>query len=410
MRGNRGIIIWIIVGVLLIAIIAGFVRSQGPSKNWKPSFSDNSPRPFGSKLLFERLEDFFPVDTIYKLDKGPFDTLAYAHLQDVLLFIVADRYEPEAYKYEELLRFVDEGNEAFVAANYFSTEFLQELDLITSYYALDNKDSMDVEMEKSGERYRFANSHLGNYFSYWDEINGQVLSKRNEKEVLNIRLKYGEGYFTLSTHPLAFTNYYLLRNPEVHYIEEILASLPEKETIFWDNYYKPERPASSGDTPPRSNQSPGLWEYIKQHEALRWAFNILIFGSLAYVFLGGKRRQRLVPIIKPLRNSTLEFTETIGRLYLFERNKKTVGEKHKLVAEKKIRVFLAHIRSRYNIKTNQLDERFEKQLTGKTGMEEKEIRILVRQIKRVQSQADILPNTLVQLSNEIESFYNKNGR
>lgn len=414
MKAGRIVIGIVVLAIFAIAIFLGFAgREKGPSKNWRPSFSANSSRPFGSKLLFERLGDLFDADTLVQLPKGPFDTLAFKRFDRHLLMIIAASYQPEEFKVKELLRFVEEGNDVLLASNYFPGYLLDELGLQFQAYMKEDVDSLDVRLPGRGSSYRFSGRHTWTYFNNWSQKGTKpiaILDDDRDKAIA-LKVQHGRGSFLLSTHPFAFSNYYMVRKPEVHYVEEILTQLPRERRILWDAYYKPDRPASRGENPPpRSNNSSSLWAYIMQHEALRWAFYVLIAGSLVYVLLGGKRRQRLVPIIKPLRNSTLEFTETIGRLYLYEKNKKAIGEKHKLMADKKVRVFLEHIRSKYNLKTSHLDQEFEKNLAAKTEMENKEIRILLRRIRQVQEQEDVLADTLVQLNNEIENFYHRNGR
>ena len=59
----------------------------------------------------------------------------------------------------------------------------------------------------------------------------------------------------------------------------------------------------------------------------------------------GKRKQRIIPVITPLKNTSLEFVETIGRLYYQKGTRSGI-------AHKKIIFFLDFIRTRYNIATN----------------------------------------------------------
>ena len=54
------------------------------------------------------------------------------------------------------------------------------------------------------------------------------------------------------------------------------------------------------------------------------------------MIFNAKRRQRVVPIINPLPNTTLDFTKTIGNLYYQEGN-------HQNIVDKKIIYFLEKI-------------------------------------------------------------------
>jgi len=241
------------------------------------------------------------------------------------------------------------------------------------------------------------------------------MSEVNMDRAVCLRVQYGRGSFILASHPLIFTNYHLLRQEGALYMEELFAYVSEERGLMWDEYYKPERPnqssSSSQDQNPRERDpSQSLWAYINQHEALSWTLYLLLGGALLYVLLGGKRRQRKVPIIKPLSNTTLEFTETIGRLYLFGGGKNAKGKNHRQIAEKKIRVWMGHIRSKYNLKTDVLGKEFEKALTAKTSYEEDEISALIGTIREVQQKNILSVNELLNLNEEIEQFYKKNER
>jgi hypothetical protein len=67
-----------------------------------------------------------------------------------------------------------------------------------------------------------------------------------------------------------------------------------------------------------------------------------------------------VPIIKPLQNSSIDFTKTIGNLYFQE------GEHGNLI-DKKISYFLDKIRSQYLLETAIIDDDFIKKLHQKSG-------------------------------------------
>jgi len=72
--------------------------------------------------------------------------------------------------------------------------------------------------------------------------------------------------------------------------------------------------------------------------------------GLIYVIFGAKRRQRKIPILETNRNTSLEFVETIGRLYFQQQD-------HKGIIKKQMHLFLAHLRQRYNLVIRDLDDK-----------------------------------------------------
>jgi hypothetical protein len=120
------------------------------------------------------------------------------------------------------------------------------------------------------------------------------------------------------------------------------------------------------------------------------------------VIFKGRRDQRVIPIIKPLTNTTLEFVGTVGNLYFRQSN-------HKNIAEKKITYFLDFIRIKYSLKTLHLNDEFAKLLSEKSAIEVIEIRRIFNLINLVSVSTSIKKETLLELNNQIENFYTKTG-
>ena len=125
-----------------------------------------------------------------------------------------------------------------------------------------------------------------------------------EKQPNFVKINFGEnnGAFYIHTNPFAFTNYHLLDTKE-DYAATVLSFLP-KQQVIWDNYYKSGRKIISSPL-----------HYILTSPALKWAFYTSVFTLLLFVIFRGKRTQRIIPVVEPLENSTVEFTQTIGELY-----------------------------------------------------------------------------------------------
>jgi hypothetical protein len=110
-----------------------------------------------------------------------------------------------------------------------------------------------------------------------------------------------------------------------------------------------------------------------------------------------KRKQRIIPVITPLTNTTLEFVGTIGNLYY-------QSAEHKNIAEKKIHFLMDQIRTKYWLNTNTLDEPFIVSLTRKSGKQEEDVRALVKAIGSIQSKDKISSAELIDFNGKIEKF------
>jgi len=111
-----------------------------------------------------------------------------------------------------------------------------------------------------------------------------------------------------------------------------------------------------------------------------------------------KRRQRIIPTIDPLKNTTVEFVNAVGQVYYEKRDNANI-------ARKKIAYLLNYLREQYRLKTNALDTEFSETLAHKTGVDIAIAQQLVSQIAFMSGQARVSDKELIELNNLIEKFY-----
>ncbi|MEL7530277.1 MAG: hypothetical protein AAFN10_03165, partial [Bacteroidota bacterium] len=268
--------------------------------------------------------------------------------------------------------------------------------------------------EADSTKIRFANPALGDYtefdfkradekwyFVFDEEVeNISVLAYNQYDKACLIKIQNGDGFLILGTSPRMIANYFLLYEENHRFAEAAFSHFPADAGIIWDEFYK--RGNYSMNSP--EQEDPDLLAYIRSQRSLNWAYWLVAFAVLAYVIFESKRKQRVIPDRKPLPNATLEFTETVGRLY-YQSND------HKNVAEKKIKILLAYIRTQYFLKTTEFSPEFVETLAGKSGMDANEVRILCRMIERIRQREQISESDLLELNLLVESFYlHANGR
>jgi hypothetical protein len=203
-----------------------------------------------------------------------------------------------------------------------------------------------------------------------------------------VRIGHGKGNFYLHSGPVLFSNFNLLWADNDDYAERVFSHLPQR-TVLWDEYYKPGR-ARTG-TP---------LKYILQTEGLRWAWLVLLPSLVLYILFSGKRRQRIIPVLAPPRNDSLEFTETIGRLYWEH------GD-HLDLARKKVRYLLEYIRTHLHLETRTLDDKFADRLANKTGIPLSDVRTLFHFINQLETMQGLSETSLLQLNHLIDDFYQR---
>lgn len=186
--------------------------------------------------------------------------------------------------------------------------------------------------------------------------------------------------------PTAFTNFHLLKGNHYQYAEKVASYLPEGK-IYW--FLKSNSDESISNSPLR---------YIFSQPALKWAWYFFLIGIVVFMIFNAKRKQRVVPIIAPLPNLTVEFTKTIGNLYYHE------GD-HDNIIEKKIIYFLEKTRNEYLLDTQNLDESFILKMQQKSGKKEDDIRALIVLIHAFRKKTkQSTENDLITINNAIEKI------
>src|SRR5690606_21049384 len=122
--------------------------------------------------------------------------------------------------------------------------------------------------------------------------------------------------------------YQLLKKDNQKYAAAILSYLPD-EPIFYDYHEKVGQ--ELGSSPLR---------FILSKPALRAAWYLGLISLVLFMIFNAKRKQRIVKVIKPLENTTVAFTKTIGNLYYETKD-------HNNLIDKKITYFLEYIRRVY---------------------------------------------------------------
>jgi hypothetical protein len=137
--------------------------------------------------------------------------------------------------------------------------------------------------------------------------------------------------------------------------------------------------------------------YLLSQPALKWSWYLAWITLIIFMFFNAKRRQRVIPIKEPLKNTTVDFTKTIGNLYYQEKD-------HQNIAEKKIIFFLEKIRNEYYIDTYNLDETFINRVNQKTGRTKKDIENVVFMIKKIRNQSNTTEKELITFNELLEKL------
>ena len=384
--------------ILYISLAFGLfvgVKLLSPKQyNWSITFAHNDKNPFGAYAYNELLPGIFPGRTISHSYKTLYELKDSLAAGDNIV-IVSSIFNADKEDTKTLLHHVERGGSVFISAEYFRGHFADSIRVSTYDYffkigrIFNNNDSSylkfaNIKLDTLKEFY-YRRNNIHNYFNKFDTTRTSIVAKNDYGYPVTIRIAVGKGNLILNSTPLVFTNIYLLSDNNHEFAAGILSFLAP-EDVTWTEFYHLGRMEAS--TPIR---------FILANEPLRWAYYITILSILTFMLFELKRRQRIIPVIKPLANSTLDFVSTIGNLYFQS------GD-HKNIAEKKIQFFMDQLRTKYLLNTTVLNEAFIKALSKKTGKNEMETNDLIRTVSIVRSKERISAEELIDLNNKMEKF------
>jgi len=376
--------------------------------NWQENYKKISKDPFGLYIFHNELESLMENKKKEDLGENINDFLYDNYIESnprfgTYLCIKNTARKLNEQGVERLLSFVYDGNNAFLSLNSFNYLLESRLgftyenhqDYLTSVEDLKGNLYLKNTSFK-GQPYFFDRNLKGNYFSDFNSNTTIVLGTHeinNKKQPNFIKIYHGKGAIYLHSNPIVFTNYYMLKNKE-NYVESILSYIPSSE-ILWDPQIK-----SSKIAPKEKNRDKSVFSFFLEHKTLTWFLYVSLFGLLSFLIFNARRKQRAIPIIKPLDNTTVAFTQTIASLYLKEEN-------HKNLVDKKINFFLEKIRTNYLIDTNNLNASFIEKLASKSGNELQKTKYLIHSIIDLNKKSECTEEHLVVLHRMIDNFFKK---
>lgn len=388
--------------VLLIFLFIGmvFIEANRPKPiDWKPTFALNDKIPFGLYVFNQEADKLFTDQKITKInttpyeyfeDKYNYDDSTYTVKGDILY--VNDEFTIDDSSVDELFYFASRGNSIFISSSNFSNKLKDSLkfEINNSSVFLDSFALKIANKHLKPKDYYFDKGVSTKYFSEIDTVNTVVLGyQKSTKENLTnfIKIPYKKGNFYLHTQPIAFTNYYMLKNENANYVAQISSYINQKNVFWFSKFYNDEA----------LNQSP--MRYLLKQDSLRWAWYISLISILIFMIFNAKRKQRVIPIIEPLQNTTIDFTKTIGNLYYQEKD-------HKNIIDKKIVYFLEKVRNEFLLDTNELNESFINRYQQKSRNKKEDIMALIRLIKIFQNKEIYTEADVINLNNAIEKLNN----
>jgi hypothetical protein len=349
--------------------------------------------PYGTEIAFKGLTALFPNASVHINKKAPSTLLTEEGKKAYI--VIGTSMDPQPEDINAIMNLVGAGNHVFISAHRFGDSLLHTLGLkigVGHDQSYGDMDSLELSLQDPAtgdfKPYAYPGDSYDNWVTSLDSQYTSVLGRDSRGRPDLVRFTYkGGGSLCLHFAPLAFSNFFILHKENRAYYEKVLSYLPESvQDVYWDDYFRySHRPFSA-------------WQYILNNKSLRWAFWLLILLFLLIYLFDSKRRQRMIPLIAPLRNSSLDFVGTIGRLYYQRR------DNHNL-AMKMTMHFQDQVRTRYHLTVTALDDELAARLAYRTGYDKNALTHLVGYMRALPTKAYVPDEELMDLQHRLDAFY-----
>jgi hypothetical protein len=391
----RGYKKFIFAFAVLLAIYILAEMNRPRPVNWDVTLSKDDKQPYGGYILFHQLKDIFPRAAINAYRLPVYNQVNNFYSTNTAYMLIDPTLQLGKEDLNELMSYVHRGNYAFIASENFSKALMDTLhfhNMRKFDFILDDTSTMEFKNPslRTRKRYYFKRMTVDGYIDEFDTASTVVLATNRNEDVNFVRIAHGKGAFFIHASPVCFSNYFMVSGENADYTSIALSYLPKEiKTIFWDEYYK---------LGPTGSNNP--LRFLLNDPFLRWAFRIAVITMILFVLFEMKRRQRIIPTIPPLKNTTLDFVRTVGNVYFNQRDNKNI-------ALKKISYFLEHVRSVFFLQTSHFDNEFKEALSAKSGVQHEQVNELFRLIEEIQNSGRVGDQTLLVLNKQIDSFYEK---
>ena len=380
---------------MIAAVLQGCGNRSG-LPDLRETYQYKDTKPFGGYIAHAMLGSVYP-DKMINVNKKKFSEFRSETYADSASFYmsVSKRFYCSEADAESLVDFVTEGHTVFISASSIDTVLLDKV-----YCRQADTEFTEIFSPGFYEGVLSLNDSFGyyyrpfiNYFSKVDSLSGRVVGTNQAGKPNLIVLFIGNGRLYLHCDPRAFSNYFLLNENNYQYMTEVMQFMKARPgNIFWDDHYN--RYNFRED----NGNGAGALDILFRYPELTIAFWILLLLLLFYIFFNGKRKQRIIPIIKPVENSSIAFTQAVAGLYMAEKNNRTI-------ADKMITYFNEHIRNRYFLNMHGSGKDFVQLLSKKSGVSFESVQALYNTMDQVQLSEEVSDFELLTLNEQIQNFY-----
>lgn len=423
---RKTVIIILTITLIIIGLVFTIFKPKKiNSAKWAKTYSLSSDQPYGLSVFKELLNHQYSpeaikiCDGLCELPEG--DAHGYSYL-----YIGDNFFRPQNYL-NKLIDFSKRGGRVLIVSELMYLN-IDTVTIDTEYkyvnsdgVTLQSSDGLDFSykhvifgLDSTSDKSFYSIAPLNSFptiaidtiisiqdtMSIFNIVNmdsAQLLLHTLPDMFANVTMKYGDG--------LRHYNYVMNYKPQSTYDN----SMKEKsETLLLDtedNKFKASTDKESILLDTEDNIISGNGEsafnpiqIIFTNPAFKWAYLLILVGSVSYIYFKGKRRQQAIPTLATNENTSLEFVDTLSDLFRSQNTPSRLVEH----MEENVEQF---INRKYFININSVD--YIKRISQKSKIDEVEISTLFKRIKAAKNNVRFREEQLINLNQTIEEFYKK---
>lgn len=387
----RDLKIYIVVALLAVGAFLYIQYNKPAPVNWSKTYVKTDKIPYGTYVLYQELSSFFGNIPVKPYRKRIYNTLEELGNESDSYLLITPELDIDESDYRKLIGFVKAGNDVVIASSYLGTLLADSLSARVSgdFTFTDSLSAVHFTnpMLDTNRQYRFERRISREYFTHFDTAKAKVIAMNQREQAVCLRYPIGKGNLFLVSSPDYFTNYALLKPGGAGFAAILLSHLHPEKQVIWDDFQ------TQGNT---VQQSP--MRVFLENEYLRPAYLIALFSLLAFVLYGIKRRQRVIPIVEPLKNTSVEFAKVVSSVYYHRRDNRDL-------LAKQYTYLMEYIRTTYHITYKEDDTDFIDRLSARTGVDESILLRMLQGMKDVRQNKYITDNALIDHNRNIEACY-----
>ncbi len=382
---NKTFKIYAVIFIIVMVILALLEVNKKETIDWRKNFDIHEKSPFGLFVFDNEAKNLFK-NNLTKIEQAPYEY--YSQRKKEIHNIIVIENEIDRASWNKILDQISKGSDAMLMVSRMPKEISDSIGYYDSEISFEEENVLKLTDKKYQNDFitldKFPSGRGFSFIKPGIEVLGKTVEDKNTDQANFIKVKFGKGNIYVHSEPLFLTNYYLLKPGSVKYAQDVFSYLQDKETLWFIKS--------------NSNTSRFFMRFVLANPALKYAWWVLLGGLVLFIFFNAKRKQRIVPVIEPLRNTSLDFVKSIGNLYLQE------GDFHDMMA-KKAQYFLNKVRMDLLIDTQNLDMEFAKKLQLKTGKSMEMINEAIILIKKAQDPyASVMKEDLARINKLLDEI------